>query len=72
MVSSDGGDELARYTKLSGRRVNPTALRLYRLRWLVDDISIVVGGFWSAHAETADMAHAWRALIHSLASPDIL
>jgi spectinomycin phosphotransferase len=72
MVSRDGGDELARYTELSGRSVNPTALRLYRLRWLVDDISIVVGRFRSAHADTADMAHAWRALIHSLASPDIL
>jgi len=60
-----------RYTELSGRRVNPSALRVYRLRWLIDDISIVIGDFRSAHAQTADMAHAWQGLMRSFASPDI-
>jgi len=50
--------------------VHPAALRLYRLRWRVDDISIVVAGFRSAHAETADMARAWQFLTRFLASPD--
>ena len=70
MISTDAGDELARYTDLSGRHVDPAALRLYRLRWRVDDISIVVAGFRSAHAETADMARAWQFLTRFLASPD--
>jgi spectinomycin phosphotransferase len=71
MVATDAGDELAQYTELSGRRVNPSALRLYRLRWLIDDIAIVVGDFRSPHAQTADTAHAWQGLTRSLASPDI-
>ena len=71
MVAADAGVELARYTALTGHQVNPTALRLYRLRWLIDDISIVVGDFRSPHAQTADMAHAWHSLLRSFASPDI-
>jgi len=71
MVAADAGVELARYTALTGHQVNPTALRLYRLRWLIDDISIVVGDFRSPHAQTADMAHAWHSLMRSFASPDI-
>jgi spectinomycin phosphotransferase len=69
MISTAAGDELARYTDLSGRRVNPAALRLYRLRWLVDDISLAVGGFRSTHAETADITRAWQFLTRILASP---
>jgi spectinomycin phosphotransferase len=72
MISTAAGDELARYTELSGRRVNPAALRLYRLRWKVDDISIVVAGFRSAHAETADTARAWQFLTRFLASAHLL
>jgi spectinomycin phosphotransferase len=70
MIAAAAAD-LLRYTELSGRRVNPSALRLYRLRWLIDDISIVVGDFRSPHAQTADMAHAWQSLMRSFASPDI-
>jgi len=72
LVTTEAGAELTRYTELSGRRVDRRALRLYRLRWLLDDISIVVGGFRSAHGRTADMEHAWQALTRSLASPDIV
>jgi spectinomycin phosphotransferase len=69
MVTTDAGDELARYTELSGRRLNPTALRLYRLRWTVDDLSLAVAGFRSAHTETADTVRAWQFLTRTLASP---
>ena len=42
MVASETGDELRRYTELTGRPVDPTALGLYRLRWALDDISCFV------------------------------
>ncbi len=71
MLATDTGEALARYTERFGRRLNPAALRLYRLRWLVDDISIVVDGFRSPHERTAEMARAWQGLTRSLASPDI-
>ena len=65
-----GDDELARQTTLTGHEVYPTALRLYRLRWLIDDIALVVGAFRSPHTQTADMAHAWQGLMRSFASTD--
>jgi len=71
MLSTDTADALERYTEQFRRRLNPAALRLYRLRWLIDDISIVVCAFRSAHAQTADTAHAWQALVRSLASADL-
>ena len=71
MVAADASVELTRYTAVTGHQVITTALRLYRLRWLIDDIAIVVGDFRSIHAQTADMAHAWHSLMRSFASPDI-
>jgi spectinomycin phosphotransferase len=65
------GSELTRYTRAAARQVDPSALRLYRLRWLLDDIGLFACGLRSHHDRTADTEHAWRSLTLSLASPDI-
>lgn len=55
-----GADGLAMYAEASGRPADPAALALYRIRWYLDDLSIFVNQFRSAHRQTADVEHAWR------------
>lgn len=62
MVASETGDELRRYTALTGRPVDPTALEFYRLRWALDDISCFVRDLRGGHRGTPDAEHAWHAL----------
>ena len=62
MVATGAGDELRRYTELTGRRVDPTALELYRLRWALDDISCFVRDLRAPHRRTPGTEHAWQAL----------
>jgi spectinomycin phosphotransferase len=56
------GEELRRYTAMTGRPVDPAVLRLYRLRWALDDISSFVTMLRAPHRHTADAEHAWQAL----------
>jgi hypothetical protein len=67
MVASENGDELRRYTELTGRPVNRTALELYRLRWALDDISAFVRDLRARHRRTAGTEHAWHSLERALA-----
>jgi len=62
MVATDTGDELRRYTELTGRPVDPIALELYRLRWALDDISCFVRDLRAPHRRTPGTEHAWQAL----------
>jgi len=62
MVASDTGDELRRYTELTGRPVDVAVLGLYRLRWALDDISCFVRDLRAPHRRTADAEHAWQSL----------
>jgi spectinomycin phosphotransferase len=67
MVASAAGDELRRYTELTGRPVDATALKLYRLRWALDDISCFVRDLRVPHRRTAGTEHAWQSLEQSIA-----
>ena len=67
MVASESGDELRRYTELTGRPVNRTALELYRLRWVLDDISCFVRELRAGHRRTAGTEHAWHSLERTIA-----
>ena len=67
MVASENGDELRRYTELTGRPVNRTALELYRLRWALDDISAFVRDLRARHRRTAGTEHAWHSLERAIA-----
>jgi spectinomycin phosphotransferase len=62
MVATETGDELRRYTELTGRPVDPTALELYRLRWALDDLSCFVRDLRAPHRRTPGTEHAWQAL----------
>ena len=68
MVASETGDELRRYTELTGRAVDTTALELYRLRWALDDISAFVRKLRAGHRRTAGTEHAWLSLERTLAN----
>jgi spectinomycin phosphotransferase len=67
MVASENGDELRRYTELTGRPVNRTALELYRQRWALDDISCFVRDLRARHRRTAGTEHAWHSLERAIA-----
>jgi spectinomycin phosphotransferase len=72
MVSTcDANDDLARYTRASGRQVNRAALRLYRTRWLLDDFATSVDRLRSAHDDNADTQRSMLWLSRTLASPDL-
>ena len=62
MVATDTGGELRRYTELTGRPVDATALELYRLRWALDDLSCFVRDLRAPHRRTPGTEHAWQAL----------
>jgi len=62
MAATGTGDELRRYTELTGRPVDTAALELYRLRWALDDLSCFVRDLRASHRRTADAEHAWQAL----------
>ncbi len=68
MVASETGDELRRYTELTGRPVDPTVLARYRLRWALDDLSAFVRRLRAGHRRTAGAEHAWRALELTIAN----
>ena len=62
MVATETGGELRRYTELTGRPVDATALELYRLRWALDDLSCFVRDLRAPHRRTPGTEHAWQAL----------
>ena len=62
MVATETGDELHRYTELTGRPVDATALELYRLRWALDDLSCFVRDLRAPHRRTPGTEHAWHTL----------
>jgi len=66
-IPSEGGDELRRYTELTGRPVDAAAFGFYRLRWALDDISCFVRNLRAPHRRTPGAEHAWRALELSVA-----
>jgi spectinomycin phosphotransferase len=62
MVATESGDEVRRYTELTGRPVDTTVLELYRLRWALDDLSCFVRDLRAPHRRTPGTEHAWQAL----------
>ena len=62
LVATESGDELRRYTELTGRPVDTTALELYRLRWALDDLSCFVRDLRAPHRQTPGTEEAWQAL----------
>jgi hypothetical protein len=59
---TETGDELRRYTELTGRPVDPAAIEFYRVRWDLDDLSCFVRDLRAPHRRTPGTEHAWQAL----------
>jgi spectinomycin phosphotransferase len=59
MVATGGSREAERYAELTGRRVSPAALDLYRMRWSLDDITLSLGEFRGPHEQNEDTEEAW-------------
>jgi spectinomycin phosphotransferase len=51
-------NDYARYTEASGRRVDPRAIDLYRLRWQLDDVAIFASDLRSPHVRSGDTERA--------------
>ena len=62
MIATETGDELRRYTELTGRPVDSAAIELYRLRWDLDDLSCFIRDLRAPHRRTPGTEHAWQAL----------
>lgn len=60
MLASETGEELAYYTQITGRQVSEAALRLYRLRWALEEITLFLQEFRAPHRHTADTETSWR------------
>jgi aminoglycoside phosphotransferase (APT) family kinase protein len=56
------GSILETYAATTGVTPSPTALDLYRLRWDIADMAVVVAGFRRPHAGTADDDASWDVL----------
>lgn len=59
-------DDLARYIDAGGRRPDPSALALYRLRWDLEDVALFVDWFRGPHGRTADAEESWEGLAGTL------
>jgi spectinomycin phosphotransferase len=65
-VLTDDDLEAARYAELTGREVSADALALYRLRWILDDVSLFLAEFRDLHARTADTELSWSGFSNGL------
>jgi spectinomycin phosphotransferase len=68
LVVEEGSGDTERYEAVTGRRINPAAMVLYRLRWYLDDIASAVRLFRHAHDRTPDTERWWEELASRLAA----
>jgi spectinomycin phosphotransferase len=61
-ILSDSGAEAARYTELTGREISESALALYRLRWDLDDVGLILADFRALHEQDNDTDIGWAGL----------
>jgi spectinomycin phosphotransferase len=67
LVAAESGDELRRYTELTGRPVDPAAVEFYRLRWALDDLSCFVRDLRAPHRRTPGAEDNWAGLEAAIA-----
>ncbi len=70
---SGSGAEAARYAELTGHQLSRPALALYRLRWDLDDVGLLLADFRGPHRQDEDTEQGWAAFdaaVHRLASPE--
>ena len=62
LLDDGTADGFARYTKSSGRAVDPTAIALYRLTWTLADLASYIPYLRTADDTNADTDKAWAAI----------
>jgi spectinomycin phosphotransferase len=62
-IIAGSGAEADLYAALTGREVSQPALALYRLRWDLDDIGLLLGDFRRPHAQDQDTEVGWASLV---------
>jgi spectinomycin phosphotransferase len=62
MIATDRGEEVVRYSQATGRRIDPLAMTLYRLRWYLDDVASAIRMFHRPHDQTEDTQRWWHGL----------
>jgi spectinomycin phosphotransferase len=58
----DGGPAADRYVELTGRAIDPEAMRLYRRAWPLTDLAVYLHDFREPHEHDEDSEMAWRVL----------
>ena len=61
-VADANGREADRYAELTGRRVSAAAMRMYRMRWSLDEITLCLSEFRAPHEQNADTELTWAVL----------
>jgi spectinomycin phosphotransferase len=54
--------EADRYAELTGRRVNTAVMRMYRMRWSLEEIMLAVSDFRGPHDHNEDTELTWEVL----------
>jgi spectinomycin phosphotransferase len=72
LSSSDDVDAFVEYSVSTGIRVDPGSLRLYRLRWLLDDLVYCVRTFMTTHSVTVESEHVFATLLKSVDTAEML
>jgi spectinomycin phosphotransferase len=54
------------YAELTGRRVSAAAMRLYRMRWSLDDITLSLSEFRGPHEQNDDTELTWAVLAEEI------
>jgi len=70
---SGSGAEAARYAELTGHQLSQPAVALYRLRWDLDDVGLLLADFRGPHRRDEDTEQGWAALdaaVRRLLSPE--
>jgi spectinomycin phosphotransferase len=70
MLDDGAGSVVAAYQSLTGRSVDPFALRLYRRAWALSDLAAYVSQLRVPHGDDEDSRKAWNALLGILRSEE--
>jgi spectinomycin phosphotransferase len=68
LVVEEGTGDSDHYEASTGRRVDPAAMTLYRLRWYLDDIASAIRLLRHDHDRTADTEGWWEGLAPRIAA----
>jgi spectinomycin phosphotransferase len=66
MVADDDPGAAGHYAELTGRPVRGAAMRMYKMRWSLDDIALAIRGFRAPHEQNEDSGLAWETLTEEI------